>query len=77
MQKHLVEQDDRLRGLTPVEAERLQGFPDHWTAPAAYSARWKALGDAMNVDLSYWLGQRIIAADAALPMLPESQEVAA
>ena len=69
MQKHLIEQDGRLRGLTPVEAERLQGFPDGWTAPAAFSARWKALGDAMNVDLAHWLGRRLIETTAAIPML--------
>lgn len=69
MQKHLVEQSGRLRGLTPLEWERLQGFPDDWTRAAAYSARYKALGDAMNVDLAYWLAKRILAVDTAVPML--------
>lgn len=69
MQKHLIEQHGRLRGLTPVEAERLQGFPDEWTAPAAFSARWKALGDAMNVDLAHWLGRRLVETTEAIPML--------
>jgi site-specific DNA-cytosine methylase len=68
-QKHLVLQNGRLRGLTPIEWERLQGFPDDWTAPAAYGARYKQLGDAMNVDLAYWLGRRILAVNATLPML--------
>lgn len=71
MQKHLVEQNGRLRGLTMIEAERLQGFPDGWTAAASHSARWKALGDAMNVDLAHWLGRRLVETTAALPMLPE------
>lgn len=30
--KHVVAQDGRLRRLTPVELERLNGFPDGWTA---------------------------------------------
>jgi len=70
MQKHLVEYPDgRIRGLTPIEWERLQGFPDDWTSPAAYSARYKALGDAMNVDLAHWLGRRLMETTAAVPML--------
>lgn len=70
MQKHLILQNGRLRGLTSIECERLQGFPDNWTAPAAYSARFKALGDAMNVDLAYWFARRLLAVDSLVPMLP-------
>jgi len=70
MQKHLVlHPDGRMRGLTPVEWERLQGFPDGWTEAAAYSNRYKQLGDAMNVDLATWLAHRILAVNAELPML--------
>lgn len=58
-----------MRGLTPVEWERLQGFPDDWTKPAAYGSRYKQLGDAMNVDLATWLGRRLVAVDAAVPLL--------
>lgn len=70
MQKHLVEYPDgRMRGLTPIEWERLQGFPDDWTVTAPYSHRYKALGDAMNVDLATWLGRRLMATTTAVPML--------
>ena len=38
-----------IRRLTPLECERLQGFPDNWTAipGASDSARYKALGNSV------------------------------
>jgi site-specific DNA-cytosine methylase len=53
------------RRLTPVEAERLQGFSDDWTnipyrgKPAADGPRYKALGNSMAVPVMRWIGQRI------------------
>lgn len=69
MQKHLVLQHGRLRGLTPIEAERLQGFPDDWTAVAPHSARWTSLGDAMHVDMAHWLGRRLMHVNSTVPLL--------
>lgn len=55
-----------VRRLTPLECERLQGFPDGWTAiprrngkPAADGPRYKALGNSMAVNVMRWIGQRI------------------
>ncbi len=54
-----------VRRLTPVECERLQGFPDDYTAiayrskPAADGPRDKALGNSMAVPVVRWIGQRI------------------
>lgn len=54
-----------VRRLTPRECERLQGFPDDYTAisyggrPAADSPRYKALGNSMAVPVMRWLGERI------------------
>lgn len=54
-----------VRRLTPRECERLQGFPDDWTAityrgkPAADGPRYKALGNSMAVNVMRWLGERI------------------
>jgi len=54
-----------VRRITPLEAERLQGFPDHWTAiqyrgkPAADAPRYCAIGNSMAVPCMVWLGQRI------------------
>jgi len=60
---HLV-----VRRLTPRECERLQGFPDDFTAcdgsgrPLSDSARYRLLGNAVTVPVATWLGRRIMAA---------------
>ena len=67
-----VLQTTAVRRLTPVECERLQGFPDDWTAipyrgkPAADGPRYKAIGNSMAVPVMRWLGERIAAVDAAI-----------
>ena len=47
------------RRLTPLECERLQGFPDGWTDLGSDSKRYKALGNSMAVPVMRWLGERI------------------
>jgi len=58
----------RVRRLTPIECERLQGFPDNWTqipygkkskeqCPDGH--RYKALGNSMAVPVMRWIGRRI------------------
>ena len=41
----------RYRKLTPLECERLQTFPDHWTDCVSNTQRYKALGNAWTVDV--------------------------
>jgi len=59
-----------VRRLTPTECERLQGFPDDYTAvphrgkPMADGPRYKALGNSMAVPVMRWLGERIALVDA-------------
>lgn len=48
------------RRLTPVECERLQGFPDDWTAGHSDTARYRMLGNAVCVPVAEWIGQRIV-----------------
>ena len=50
-----------VRRLTPTEAERLQGFPDQWTAidGMSDSARYKMLGNAVAVPCVQWIANRI------------------
>jgi DNA (cytosine-5)-methyltransferase 1 len=54
-----------VRRLTPLECERLQGFPDGYTQvryrrkPAADGPRYKALGNSMARPVMEWLGRRI------------------
>ena len=53
--------DFAVRRLTPVECERLQGFPDNYTniPNAADGPRYKALGNSMAVPVMHWIGKRI------------------
>ncbi|MDB6427096.1 DNA (cytosine-5-)-methyltransferase [Curtobacterium sp. 20TX0008] len=46
-------------------AERMQGFPVDWTAPARVAGepdrRWKLVGNAVTVGVAEWLGRRLAA----------------
>jgi DNA (cytosine-5)-methyltransferase 1 len=59
--------DMQVRRLTPRECERLQGFPDDWTAieyrgkPACDGPRYKAIGNSMAVPVMRWIGERLSA----------------
>ena len=48
-----------VRRLTPTECERLQGFPDDWTADQADSNRYKQMGNAVTVNVISWIGARL------------------
>ncbi|HGB5149966.1 TPA: Dam family site-specific DNA-(adenine-N6)-methyltransferase [Salmonella enterica subsp. enterica serovar Havana] len=61
----------QVRRLTPVECERLQGFPDNHTlipwrgkdaADCPDGPRYKAIGNSMAVPVMRWIGERIAAA---------------
>ena len=49
----------QVRRLTPVECERLQGFPDNWTEGQSDSTRYKQMGNAVAVPVVEWLIQGI------------------
>ena len=53
-----------IRRLTPLECERLQGFPDGWTdiPGASDSARYKALGNSLAIPCVEFIMSRIAAA---------------
>ncbi len=63
-----------VRRLTPMEAERLFGFPDDWTLvpygkrgkPAKDSPRYRALGNSMAVPVMRWIGGRVTMVEAIL-----------
>jgi DNA (cytosine-5)-methyltransferase 1 len=52
-----------VRRLTPLECERLQGFPDGWTAGQADSSRYKQMGNAVTVNVSHVVGEFIMVAE--------------
>ena len=69
--------DYRIRRLTPIECERLQGFPDDWTEYGTFpdknhptltlktrisdSQRYKMMGNAVTVNVVRFLGERLLA----------------
>jgi DNA (cytosine-5)-methyltransferase 1 len=66
----LVPSSMAVRRLTPIECERLQGFPDDYTLipyrnrMAADGPRYKAMGNSMAVPVMRWIGERISEVDA-------------
>ena len=69
--QNTVRQNMVVRRLTPMECERLQGFPDHWTDigewidqkgkkhKGADSPRYKALGNSIALPFWYWMLRRM------------------
>ena len=62
-----------VRRLTPVECERLQGFPDNWSripwkgkpeTECPDGPRYKACGNSMAVPVMAFIGRRIAEVDA-------------
>ena len=49
-----------VRRLTPVECERLQGFPDGWTEGQTDTNRYKQMGNAVAVPVVEWLMEGIV-----------------
>lgn len=56
-----------VRRLTPLECERLQGFPDGWTDGQPDSPRYKQLGNAVAVPVVEWIARRISTLERLLP----------
>jgi len=67
-----VMQQMAVRRLTPIECERLQGFPDQYTdilpggKPTPDGPRYKALGNSMAVPVMRWIGERIDAVEKGM-----------
>ena len=61
-----ISQEPRIRRLTPVECERLQGFPDNWTAlgvndePISDTQRYKMCGNAVTTNVIQAVFERIL-----------------
>lgn len=62
-----------VRRLTPTECERLQGFPDDWTAINGMKdgPRYRMLGNAVCVPVAAWIGKRIMATEEVMKHGPE------
>ena len=49
--QNYLSQNNQIRRLTPIECERLQGFPDDWTKGVSETQRYKQLGNAVTVNV--------------------------
>jgi len=56
---HIVEVNGRKRYLTPIECERLNGFPDNWTISMPKRMRYFCMGNALVVDLIAEMGKTL------------------
>jgi DNA (cytosine-5)-methyltransferase 1 len=68
MVTYVVQTHTGPRRLTPLESERLQGFPDGWTAtsngdPQTDRERYIQLGNTVAVPVFEWVAHRINAVD--------------
>ena len=59
---HAIANKYQVRRLTPIETERLQGFPDNWTniGNPSDAKRYNALGRSMAVPVMKWIGNSIM-----------------
>jgi len=58
--KHGVYNGTGIRKLTPIECERLQGFPDNWTEGISDTQRYKCLGNAVTTNVVKTIINQII-----------------
>ena len=72
--KHGIYDGQKIRRLTPLEWERLQGFPDNWTAGQSDSQRYKQLGNAVSVPVVKAIAERITET-AVKPIPPTDKSV--
>ena len=62
--EHLVTQSTMaVRRLTPIECERLMGWPDGWTEGQADTHRYKQCGNGVASPVATWIGQQLIQLD--------------
>lgn len=57
--RHGVYDGAKIRRLTPLECERLQGFPDGWSQGISDTQRYKQLGNAVTVNVVYEIAKRL------------------
>ena len=56
----MVKCDTNIRRLTPLECERLQGFPEGWTEGNSDTQRYKQMGNAVSVPVVQEIAKRLI-----------------
>lgn len=80
----MVNSECGLRRLTPVECERLQGFPDNWTMWGLFegevklisdSQRYKMLGNAVSVAVVKAVGERLLGKEISFITIPKNETI--
>ena len=56
----MIRDETTIRRITPIECERLQGFPDDWTKGHSDSQRYKQMGNAVTVPVAQWIIRRLL-----------------
>jgi len=56
---NLIQSQNRIRRLTPLECERLQGFPENWTDSVSDSQKYKCLGNSVTVPIIELIGKKL------------------
>lgn len=73
-----------LRRLTPIECERLQGFPDNWTMwglfdgeikPISDAQRYKMLGNAVSVAVVKAVGERLLGKEISFITISKNETI--
>jgi len=62
-QMFIAEPTMAVRRLTPVECERLMGWPDDWTSGQADTHRYKQCGNGVASPVATWIGQQLMGLD--------------
>ena len=57
--KNFINEEMKIRRLTPLECERLQGFPDGWTEGVSDTQRYKMMGNAVTVNVVEYIIKNI------------------
>ena len=68
-QTNYIPSESQVRRLTPLECERLMGWPDDWTRFAASGSeisdthRYRMIGNGVVAPVAEWIGRRVVAID--------------
>ena len=57
--QHAVATNMVVRRLTPLECERLMGWPDNWTDGQADTHRYKQCGNGVASPVAQWIGEQL------------------
>jgi DNA (cytosine-5)-methyltransferase 1 len=56
----VINQNTVVRRLTPLECERLMGWPDDWTAGQSDTHRYKQCGNGVASPVAQWIAQQLL-----------------